>query len=274
MELMNYIFTVLDVSAQKSTATPDIQQGIQSQKSRPLGETNLVKVGADTRSSLSSKIGGWSEKEYWRMWYMIYFDNFDADIDEKVLRLQGAFGEKWRTLDKSDFITLINPDIQIESKALNRAQQLEERQSMTAYYGLVLSEPTSNRRYVLKDLGKIYGKKKDELDRIFPPTIDERIAEDQNDRLNDNEFVEVLAEDDHNVHLEIHAKARLTDEAEAHIETHKKALSIKKVNPEFFPEEEIATEFQPTGGTPGTTGAPPVPDLRGVQPSSTAGGLQ
>ena len=161
MELVNYIYTAIDISAQKATATPDIQQGIQSQKDRPLGETNLIKTGVDTRYSLSAKVGGWSEKEFWQQWYAMYRDNFFEDIDEKVLRLVGAFGAKWRPLTKSDFTTNIDPDVIIESKQLNRAKQLEERASLTQYFGLLLQEPTANRRYALKRLGKLYGNKKD-----------------------------------------------------------------------------------------------------------------
>lgn len=275
MGLIDFIYSALDISAQKATATPDIQQGIQSDKDRPLGETNLIKTGVDTRYSLAAKIGGWSEKEFWQQWYLMYVDYFADGIDEKVLRLSGAFGEKFRPLDKKDFITRVNPDIKIESQAVNRAREIEEREALLRYYGLALQEPTANRRYGLKKLGRLYGQKKDEMDRLFPPTIDERIAEDENEKLNEDKFVGVLREDDHNVHLEIHAKAKETDATKAHIETHKKALMIKKTNPEFFPQDEEATDFQsaPEGGItalPNVGGGQPQPQPR-VAPSQTSG---
>jgi hypothetical protein len=270
MNLVDFIYTTLDISAQKATATPDIQQGIQSDKARPLGETNILKTGVDTRYSLSAKVFGWSEKTFWQFWYLSYYDNFADDIDEKVLRLQGAFGAKWRKIEKKDFITRVSPDFTIESKAVNRAKELEERQSLTGYFGLVLADPTANRRYAMRKLGRLYGMKKDELDRLLPPTIDERVAEDQNERLNNNEFVEVLREDDHNVHLEMHSKARDTDEAKAHIEAHKKALMIKKTNPELFPEDPMAANF--AGGAPTPGAVPEISPLanKPIQPSQTS----
>ena len=93
---------------------------------------------------------------------------------------------------------------------------------------MALQEPTANRRWGLKKLGKLNGLKKDEIERLFPPTIDERVAEDENEMLNENKSVPMAADNDHNVHLEIHAKAADTSATYAHIEGHKQALSIKK----------------------------------------------
>lgn len=254
MQLINFIYETLDASAQKATATPDIQQGIQSQKDRPLGETNLLASRVDTRYSLSAKVFGWSEKTFWRMWYQLHKDNFKEDIDEKVLRTVGAFGAKWRPLKKENLITEnFDPDVRIESSEISRAKQLEERSALTGFLSLALQDPGANRRYGLKKLGRAYGMEKDEIERLLPPTIDERIAEDENDALNDDKVVPVRAEDDHNTHLEIHSKANDTKATMAHIETHKKALSIKKQNPDLFPADQ-----QPAPFTPGQEGKLPM----------------
>ena len=249
MNLLDFIYTSLDTSAQKATATPELQQGAMSEKERTLGELNLISSKVDTRYSLSAKIFGWSEKEFWLQWYRLYKENFNENIDEKVIRLVGAFGAKWRPLKKKDIITpRLDPDVKIESQVLSRAKQLEERQALTQYFLVAFQDEGTNRRYGLKRLGKLNGLKKDELDRLFPPTIDERIAEDENEMLNDDKLVSIRAEDDHNVHLEIHSKTKNTTAAMAHIETHKKALSIKKVNPELFPEDTTqATSYQRPG---------------------------
>lgn len=270
-QLINFVFATLDVAAQKATATPDIQQGIQSEKDRPLGETNLISSNVDTRHSLAAKVFGWSEKEFWRKWYQSYKDNFKENIDEKVIRLVGAFGPKWRPLNRENLVTpRYDPDIEIESTVVSRAKQMEDRAMMTEYMGLALQEPTSNRRYGLKKLAKLNGMEKDEIDRLFPPTIDERIAEDENDLLSDNKLVKINREDDHNVHLEIHSKAADTDATYSHIEAHKKALSVKKMKPEIFPEDQMGTDFQ----APGTEKIIPQPSQmanKTVRPSQTSG---
>ena len=250
MDLLNFIYTSLDVSAQKATATPELQQGAMSSQQRTLGELNLIASKVDTRYSLSAKVFGWSEKRFWLQWYRLYKDNFTENIDKKVLRLVGAFGAKWRPLGKDNIIAKVDPDVKIESKVLSRAKQLEERQALTGYFGMALQEPTANRRWGLKKLGKLNGLKKDEIERLFPPTIDERVAEDENEMLNENKPVPMAADNDHNVHLEIHAKADDTSATYAHIEGHKQALSIKKVKPELFPEDPMAATFQPDGTKP------------------------
>ena len=279
LQLLDFIYKSIDASAQKATATPELQQGAISAQQRTLGELNLVASNVDTRYSLSAKVFGWSEKKFWQYWYNMYKDNFGEDIDEKVLRIVGAFGAKWRKLSKSDIVADIDPDIIIESQVLNRAKQLEDRQSKGSYLTAAMADPNANRRYGMKELGKLNGFEKDSLDRLFPPTIDERIAEDQNDMLNQNKSVPVLPEDDHNVHLEIHAKAKDTDAAKAHIETHKKALSIKKVKPELFPVDQAAAQYQQQGSnTPTTTpqggtvnpSATPLGTIKPIQPSATS----
>ena len=270
--LLDFIYNSLAVSAERATATPDIQQGAQSEKDRPLGETNLIASNVGTRYSLSAKIFGWSEKRFWQQWYRLYKENFEEDIDEKILRLKGAFGAKWRPLGRSNIIARVDPDVKIESRVLNRAKQLEERTSLTEYFSIALQEPTTNRRWGLKKLGKLNGLEKDEIDRLFPPTIDERIAEDENDLLSDNKFHEVSREDDHNVHLEIHSKAADTSATYAHIETHKEALSIKKVKPELFPEDEEVTAFQPPAGSPQISTPSNIGESkRSITPSQSSG---
>lgn len=270
MQLLNFIYTSLDASAQKATATPEIQQGTMSESQRTLGELNLISSKVDTRYSLSAKIFGWSEKEFWLQWYRLYKDNFADKIDEKIVRLVGAFGAKWRPLKKSDIVTKrLDPDVRIESMVMSRAKQLEERQSMTAYLSLAFADPLANKRYGLHRLGKLNGMKKDELERLFPPTIDERIAEDENDMLNNDKTPIIKAEDDHNVHLEIHSKAKDSNATTAHIEAHKRALSIKKTNPELFPQDQTAVAGIPgvPAASPATPGAMPRP----VMPSNTSG---
>lgn len=276
INLMDFIYQSLDVSAQKATATPEIQQGMVSQQQRTLGEVNIIASKVDTRYSLSAKVFGWSEKEFWGHWYSMYDENFAEDIDEKILRIVGAFGAKWRPLKRGDIIANLYPDISIESRAVSRAKQLEERQMTVEYISMVAQDPTANIRYGLKELGKLSGMTKDQIDRLFPPTVDERIAESQNDMLNQDKTVPVLPEDDHNVHLEVHMKAKDTDATYAHIQTHIKALSIKKTNPELFPQDVGATDMNPqpqeAGARPSATrpaGARPQ-SPRPVRPSQTS----
>ena len=267
MALLDFIYNSLDVSAQKATATPDIQQGMQSDKDRPLGETNLIASRVDTRYSLSAKVLGWSERTFWRIWYKMYKDNFEDNIDEKVLRIEGIFGAKWRKLTKSNIIaSRVDPDVKIESKVLNRAKQLEDRQGMQQYLALAFAEPDTNRRYALRFMGKLYGMEKAQLDRLYPPTIDEMEAEEENQLLNENELAEVKREQDHNAHLLEHMKANDTPASRSHIKAHQQALMLKRDKPDLFPQDPQQLQEQGTQGGPSAN-----TPVRAIAPSQTSG---
>ena len=272
-EVPNHLFITRRngiIAIQGNTATPEIQQGQMSQEKRTLGEINIVASKVDTRYSLSAKVFGWSERRFWLQWYNLYKENFKEGIDEKMVRLVGAFGDKWRPFTKENIVTKrLDPDVKIESSYVSRAKQLEERQGTISLLNIILQDPTSNRRYAERKVAKQYGWSKDEIERLLPPTIDERIAEDQNAFLSKNKTVPVLPEDDHNVHLEIHSKASATPATYAHVETHKKALSIKKTKPELFPVDQSMVTFQnPNQRNMPATQLPG--QVKAVQPSQTS----
>lgn len=271
LPLLEFIYTSLDRSAQLANATPEMQQGQVSSQQRTLGELNLVANKVDTRYSLSSKIFGWSERRKWQRWYWMYKEYFDKDIDKKLIRITGAFGTKWRGLTKENFTTVVDPDVKVESRVVSRARQLEERQSLGQFMTLAFQDPTSNKRYGMKKLGKVYGMTKDELDRLYPPTIDEMQAEEENDMLNDNKPVKVAAAQNHVIHIEMHSKAKDTVAKSHHIETHKKAMMLKVTRPDLFPEDKQAAT-----NTPNASNTPPAQNslpsaTTAVSPSQTTG---
>ena len=67
----------------------------------------------------------------------------------------------------------------------------------------------------------------------------------------------------------MHSKASDTNAKKAHCETHKKALSIKKTNPEMFPPDENATDFE--GENANKVTAPNQPSATPIAPSRSPG---
>ena len=257
MGLLNFIYQTLDQSAQKATASPELKQGATPQQDRTLGEQNILVNEANTRLSLSAKVFGWSEKRFWRQWYQCYKDNFKENIDEKVLRLTGQLAGKWRPLRKENLFAKIDPDIVVDSAALAQAKQDKQKANLTGYFGFALSDPLADRRYGMIKLAEVNGMSRDEINQLFPPTIDELVARDENDKLSNNEYVQVKKDDDHNVHFREHKKAADTKETYAHVEAHKLALTIKKTNPEFFPADQQQPATLDSGAlAPGGAPAP------------------
>lgn len=243
---VGFIMQTLDTAAQKATATPDIQQGQTSGDKRTATELNLINNKVDTRYSLSAKIFGWSERRYWQQWYMLYKTHFKADIDEKIIRISGALGPIFRPLRRENLIAQVDPDVKIESRVLSEAKNFNKLQQFRAYVQMIAQDPNANLRYAMKTLGKLSGLKKDEISQILPPTIDELIAEEENEMLEKNEIVNVQATDDHVIHMQIHNTLSDTPAKYAHIKAHKTAMVLKKTNPELFPQGP--SDMNPTAG--------------------------
>jgi hypothetical protein len=201
MQLLDFIFQTLDLSAQKATATPEIQQGSMSAQNRTLGELNMVKAQSDNRYSLTAKIFGQSERRFWQQHYLMYKIHFEDKIDKKVLRLQGALGPRFRELTKENFVSEVDPDVRIVSKSISKLEKYEMRNSLLQYFGVVFQDPTANRRWAEKELGRLEELTKEQIDSLFPPTIDEMLAEDENILLNKDKNVRVVKEDDHAGHI-------------------------------------------------------------------------
>lgn len=229
------ILEILDTAAQRATATPEIQQGVQPQTERTLGELQLVSSKVDTRYSMNAKVYGWSERRFWQMWYKLYKIHFKDEIDEKVVRIQGAMAPIWRPLLRENIVADIDPDVKIESKVISEAKRQREQQGFVAFASMALQDPENNRRYIQKRLGKLNGMNKEEVDTAFPPTVDELQAEDENELLNAQKLPPINVQDDHRTHIAIHAKANQNAQAMAHIRAHKKLMVVKRNRIDLFP---------------------------------------
>lgn len=253
MDLVNYILDTLDASAQIATGSPEMQQGQLSGKSRTLGELNLVQSNVTKRHTLASRIFSWSEEAFWDMWYELYKKHFKNKIDEKMIRITGAYGNRWRTLTKENMTYLQDPDITVEDTDTNEARNARERILMTNYGAVVLADPEANHRFFRKDiLGKLNGLNHEQLERLYPLTVDELLALEENKKLSDNDLVNVNENDNHEAHIEQHMKASQTKAKESHLTAHRTMQRIKKNQPEIFPEDPILEVPDEEGGaTPG-----------------------
>lgn len=250
---VQYILNTLDQGAQLSTASPTLKQGGQGDQDNTATRDALVSQGSDTRYSLSAKIFGWSEKRFWKQWYRLYKDHFTDGIDEKSVRIAGALGASWRPFTTENLIASTDPDVKIESRVLAEQRKFNELQQFRGYVQMLAIDPDARMRFALRHMGKLSGLKQDVIEQLLPPTIDEMIAEEENQALRDNQRVDVLPTDDHQTHIEIHNKMEDTPAKFAHINAHKRAMVLKKVKPELFPQEpqqnqvnrEAATEADP-----------------------------
>lgn len=232
----SFVLDYLDSTMQRALATPELRLGVPSKDQRTLGETQLMNAGVDTRYSLTARVWGWSEKEEWRMYYDNYLRNLGEGIDRKIVRLTGLFNHRSKPITRES-IKASHPlglDIKIESKEISAAKKRVAFQQLGAYLGSALQEPSADRLYSLR----FYGKQafpRDVVERMLPLTVDERIAQRENESLDRNEPVAVRLEDNHDVHFRENAKAKDTPAAREHLRVHEDALILKRQYPQLFP---------------------------------------
>jgi len=241
---VNLILNILDAAAQRAVAAPEIAQGVQPKKTRTLGENEMVGAGAINRHSLGARIFSWSEKKFWRQWYFLYKTNFKEDIDEKLIRLQGPLGPIWKTFTRENLISSIDPDVTVEIASIMELKKQKEYQEFSTFAQIAIQDPQVNRRYILRKLAQINGLKKAQIAMMFPPSLDEMRAEDENQVINENKLPKINFNDDDIVHIEIHNKAKDVKAKIAHIEAHKIMLMKKRENALLFQQQQQEQEQQ------------------------------
>ena len=230
-----WIMDLLDQSAQRALATPEIQQGIVGKKQRTLGELELVSSKVDTRYSLAAKIFGWSDKRFWNQHHKRHFKE---GIDKKMSRTVGVWGPEFRKFERKDLIANVDPDIKIESSIVAQAQKKRDFNRFVALVGMSINDRGTNRRFAFKRMAKLSNLKTEEVKMLYPPTLDEMQAERENDQIEKKEQVRVEIREDHQLHIQIHAKLNESPRRDKHIEAHKHAMFLKRKNEVLFREKE------------------------------------
>ncbi len=225
----------IDVSAQKASATPELQQGVLSENQRTLGELNLIASSSKTRYSLALKTFAIGDREFWRLWYLLYKVNFKEGLGDKVVRIGGST-RVFRTLNRDNLICKTDPDIKIESRAVTEARNQGRLKQLAELGEFVMQDPDADKRAYIKKILHVAGLDGQEVDGILPPTSDEIIAKEQNEQINKGQEPEFLVNDNHLVHIRIHNEAIEGDIKRNHIMTHLKALKIEQENPTLNPD--------------------------------------
>ena len=231
-----WIMDLLDFSSQRALATPEIQMGMVTPARRTLGEIEIVAGRVDTRYSLAARIFGWSDKKFWQQWYYLYKNHFKERIDEKIIRITGMWGVDFRTLKRENIIAKVDPDVKVESNLIAQSKKIQDRNKFMNYLGIVINDPNINRRFAFKELAKLNDFKDYKIDMLFPPTIDEMEAEKENEIL-EKEFVGVDIRQDHQSHLLIHSKINRNKFVDAHLDTHRVAMLLKRKYLALFQEQ-------------------------------------
>lgn len=238
---VSYIMETLAQSAERATGTPDIKQGASPEGNTTATRDALVAQGSESRYGLAARIFGWSERRFWQEYYNHLKEYMDEGVHEKMVHVVGALGASWRPFKRKDLVVPEghkDPNIKIESKAVAEARRFNDAKLFRDYLTLAASDPTAQIRSGMRHYGKLIGMKVDLIEQIYPPTIDELRAEEENMMIMEEKKALVMPEDDHYLHLQIHNKLPDSPQKIAHMNAHKRALILQKINPEMVPQQD------------------------------------
>jgi hypothetical protein len=230
LAFLDNTLSYIDVSAQKASATPELQQGVMSEQQRTLGELNLIASSSKTRYSLALKTLTIGDRDFWMLWYLLYKINFKEGLGDKVARIGGST-RVFREFNRENLICSTDPDVSIKSQAVEEARNQGKLKQFAELMELIMQDPEADKRASIKKALELAGLDGQEIDNILPPTSDEIIAQEQNDMINKGEEPPFLVNDNHLVHIRIHREAMENDIKKNHILTHLKALKIEQENP-------------------------------------------
>ena len=259
----------IDASAQKASATPELQQGVLSEQQRTLGELNLIASSSKTRYSLALKTFAMGDRDFWRLWYLLYKINFKKGLGEKIVRIGGS-SRVFRELTRENIIAKTDPDVRIESRAVMEARNQGKLKQLAELGEFIMQDPDADKRAYIKKILNVAGLDGQEVDNILPPTSDELIAKDQNDLIGKGKAPEFLVNDNHLVHIRIHREAVEGDVKKTHMLLHLEALKIEQANPNL--NQDMLEQGMQTGEQSQMTqeGMPQQEGMEQMSPSGEA----
>ena len=219
----------LEIQAQKSTGTNEIVQGQRPDTQAPLGVEQMIQANASLKFILGTRFNAWGDKRFWRLWYRLYQQNFTAGM-KKMIRIQGAYGSHYLTIQVKDIKTIKNPDIIIKSKLELQQERQRELVQWQVTLPFIMNDPAApaaSKRYAQRKLARLQNVPPDEIAIIFPESPDETRAHMENELLSRNESVPIdVEQEDHLSHLIINSQADDTPERNAHLAKHRQAYRL------------------------------------------------
>lgn len=202
----------------------------------------------DMAQSLFSKVLQFGEQEFWSQWFHRY-QKHAAELGSKMANIVGVKGITSTEIDLSDFDTPYPPGVLVYSaKEAEYKNLVKRRDFMQILPELQSSMPSDGFRnfekYVFMPL---MVEDPSLIEVMFPKTLQEIQAEEQNTMLTEDKLPPVLDTDDHTAHIYIHYQVQPKTWATwVHIQEHEEALAKQQAQA----QQQAMLESAPTGQSP------------------------
>lgn len=184
----------------------------------------------DMAQSLQSKILQIGEKEFWSMWWHRYQKHAD-DLKWKMANIVGVKGISTSEIDLQDFKTDYPPGVMVYSAKEAEYKNLVKRRDLEEMMPNLITtmDPDGFTNFMKHVFMPLMLEDPSLIDVMYPKSLDEMKAEEENEALKKDSLPEVLPTDNHTTHIYTHYMVQPKTWATwMHIQNHEEELQKQK----------------------------------------------
>lgn len=181
----------------------------------------------DMAQSLQSKVMQFGEAEFWSHWFHRY-RKYGPELGSKMANIVGVRGVDSEEIHLKDFQTNYPPGVMVYSAKEAEYKELVLRRDLINLYPQLVTTlgPEGMRNFNKHVFFPKFLQDPSLIDIMFPETLDEIRAQEENDMLKEDNYPPVSQTDDHNTHIYIHQMLQpKTNAAWFHIAEHREYLA-------------------------------------------------
>ena len=159
----------------------------------------------DMAQSLQSKVMQFGEQEFWSHWFHRY-SKYGEELGSKMANIVGVKGVKTEEVQMSDFQTDFPPGVLVYSAKEAEFKELVMRRDLINLYPNLMQTlgPDGMRNFNKHVFFPKFLQDPSLIDVMFPDTLDEMRATEENEILKENKYPPVSQTDDHLTHIYMH----------------------------------------------------------------------
>ncbi len=203
--LLNFI-SMITTEANEPVGTGQAQQPQSKRGQNTATEVAIDQQLNDMAQSLQSKIMQFGEAEFWSHWFNRY-KKYGKELGEKMANIVGVKGVKSEMIKMSDFNTDFPPGVMVYSAKEAEYKELVMRRDLIQLYPQLAQTlgPDGMRNFNKHVFFPKFLQDPSLIDTMFPDTLDELNATEENELLKENKYPPVKETDDHLTHIYIHS---------------------------------------------------------------------
>lgn len=202
--LINFI-SMLQTEANEPMGTGTVAQPEQRKLSNTATEAAIEQQLNDVAKSLQSKVIQFSESEFWSHWFHRY-KKYGKELGSKMANVVGVRGVKSTEVQMADFQTSYPPGVLVYSANEAEYKEMVMRRELINLYPQLAQTlgPDGMRNFNKHVFFPKFLQDPSLIDVMFPDTMDEMRAQEENEILKQNKYPKVSQSDDHLTHIYTH----------------------------------------------------------------------